>query len=240
MGIRHIIYTVLAVFLFLQGCAPIYVPNASHSHLLDKKKEFNANARAGTNGFDLHGAYAFSDNLGVVGGASFGSQEVTHSDGSVNEDFHEHTYGELGMTYFRPFGKIGRFELLGGLGFGSSSSVDDFDFLNLNQGEEVRTTGKYNKVFGQSNIGIETGFVEAGLAVRLAQITFTEFETNSQIITEAESGTFFEPAAFARFGSNNFQVEAQYGVATPLNRDELPFSFEPFWLSVGVNINLKP
>jgi len=224
----------ILVVLLIQACSPIYVANSYQTPLLDEKGELNGNIQVGSNGSDIQGAYAISDHLGVAAAASYAKMEAVQG-GTVNEDYHKHTYGEAALTYFKPFG-IGRFELLGGLGLGSASAVDNFDFTGSNS--EERTDGNYNKVFAQTNIGLETGIIETGLSLRLAQVTFTEFETDNQFYDGSEGGTFFEPAVFARLGWKNVKLEAQYGVIAKL-QDDLYYPYQPFHLSVGLNVNLK-
>lgn len=234
MRIRHIVLTVLPMLLFLfQACAPIYVASSHQTPLLDKKGELNGKVQAGTHGIDVQGAYAFSDHLGMTAAGSFAELEAVQG-GTVNENYHKHSYGEAALTYFRPIGGIGRFEIMSGLGLGESSAVETLTF----SGAEERTTGKYNKLFVQSNIGLETNFIEAGLALRLAQVTFTEFATETLIYEETEGGTFFEPAAFVRLGWKNIKLESQVGVNALLQEDAY-FPYQMMHFSMGINVNLN-
>lgn len=193
--------------LLISGCASVYIPSAQHTHLMDKKGELHAAAHAGTNGADIQGAYAISDRMGLVAAASFGSSD------EEGEDFHKHSYIELGADYFRPIGKIGRYEALGGLGVGSAESVTQYNFFGP---QEVQATGDYTKIFLQNNFGLETGPLETGLVLRLSHVVFTEFETSSMTYNESKAGTFFEPAIFARLGWKNVKIESQVGISGPL------------------------
>jgi hypothetical protein len=107
-----IIVVVLVVFT-LQACAPVYIPSARHTHQLDKKGEISAAVYSGTNGVDGQAAVAVSDKVGILGAGSFGTNEEEGS-----PDYHRHSYGELGVEYFRAIGRIGRLELIGGGGLG--------------------------------------------------------------------------------------------------------------------------
>lgn len=230
----RIILPVLSVFLFaISACAPVYNPSARHTHLLDQKGEVHASVQAGTNGMDMQGAYAVSDNVGFVAAASWlstnGSSDYTGS------DFHEHRYGELGLSYFETFGKAGRIEVLGGFGMGEAESIDRYDFFGP---QEVRATGKFNKLFLQGNAGIETGALETGVAVRLSQVTFTEFKTSDESYGEKESGAFFEPAAFVRLGWQNIKIESQLGIAGPINGD-VPFDYVSALFTVGLHFSFN-
>lgn len=215
----------------IQACAPVYIPSARHTHQLDHKGELSGAAFVGTNGIDLQGAYAVSDRFGFAGAASFGDNEE-----EGNEDYHEHSYGEIAVEYFRVIGNIGRFELLGGAGLGSATSVDNYAFSGTDRA--VQATGRYNKLFLQSNIGLETDWVETGLALRLGQVRFTEFETSATTYEEAEAGTFFEPALYARLGWKNIKIEGQLGTADLL-QEEVAFDYRPALVSLGIHLNLS-
>ncbi|WP_445666444.1 hypothetical protein [Fodinibius sp. AD559] len=221
----------LLISVALSSCAPVYVPNARQTNLMEKQGEFHGAAHAGTNGGDIQLAYAMFDHVGIFGSTSFKTDEET---GDTDQDYHKHRYGEFGAIYFHPIGNIGRFEALGGFGLGRAEAVDQYDVFGPN---EVRAEGSYHKAFAQTNIGLETSAFETGVALRLAQITFSEFETSSMSLGEAESGTFFEPAAFARLGWKNVKIESQLGVATLL-QDEVAFDYESLFFSIGLHFQI--
>jgi len=221
----------VAILVLGSSCAPVYVPNARQTNMMSEKGELHASAQAGTNGGDLQLAYAVSDKFGLFGSGSFKSDKTS---GNSDSDFHEHRYGELGAIYYRPFGNIGRFEALAGLGFGEAEAVDQYEIFGPQQ---VRATGRYNKFFTQANIGLETDPFETGLALRMGQVTFNEFETSNNSLQETESGTFFEPAVFARLGWQNFKLESQLGIAGLL-QDEVAFDYESLFFSVGLHLQL--
>lgn len=228
------LFTIL--LLIQSSCAPVYVPNTYHSYLMDQKGDLHAAVYTGTNGIDIQGGYAVSENVGLVAAASFGKREDdTNSDGSLDADFHKHNYGEFGLSYFHPFGGVGRFEALGGFGFGSAETVTQYDFFGP---EVVRATGSYNKFFVQSNVGLETGALEAGVAIRLGQVVFNEFETSDETYGDSEAGTFFEPGVFARVGWKNIKIESQFGLSGLL-QDEVAFDYEPGILSIGLHLQLN-
>jgi hypothetical protein len=199
--------------------------------MLSEKGELHASAHAGTSGGDIQLAYAMSGKFGVFGAGSFKADEASEDPDS---DFHEHRYGEVGAIYYRPLGKVGRFEVLAGLGLGRAEGVDQYEVFSPQQ---IRATGNYNKLFTQANIGLETDPFEVGLALRLGQVTFTEFETNSASLKESESGTFFEPAIFARLGWKNVKLESQLGLAGLL-QDEVAFDYESMFFSLGLHFQL--
>jgi len=222
-----LILSVIAV-----GCAPVYVPNARHTHQLNERGEMSLSGHSGTNGADVQGAYAVSDNIGVLAAVS-----IARDDENESQDFHRHTYGEIGIQYHTTLGKIGRVEMMGGYGRGSASAVDTYNFNETPS--KVKATGKYGKFFVQQNIGLETKVVDVGLALRLGHVIFTEFETNNAIYDDNKSATFFEPGLFVRLGWQTVKLEAQLGYSVPIQGDnQVKFQYEPFFVSFGVQLKL--
>ncbi|NGP88508.1 hypothetical protein [Fodinibius halophilus] len=229
---KHMMVLVLGLSgLLFSGCASVYVPSAQHTNLMNEKGELHAAAHAGVNGGDIQAGYAVSDNFGIIGAASFGSSE---EEGTA-DDFHEHSYAEIGGTYFRPIGTKGRYEVMAGVGAGSAESVTQYNFFGPQQ---VKATGDYTKVFLQNNIGVETGILEAGVAIRLGHVIFRKFETSNTTYEESERGTFFEPSAFARLGWKNVKFETQVGVAGPL-QDDIAFDYRTLLFSLGIHLQFN-
>jgi len=222
-------YVIGLLFVLIgTGCAPVYLPSARHAHLLDKKGELSVGGYAGINGADVQAAYAISPDIGILAAGSFDKKNDPHS-----TDYHKHRYGELGLQYQYAYG-IGRLELISGIGTGSATAVDNFSFSSSN----IQATGSYNKYFIQPNVGLETNIFEAGLALRMGRVVFTEFKTNSSRYTDNKSADFFEPALFAGLGGRHLKVEGQIGVSTPLQND-IGFDYEPFFFSLGLHLDFN-
>lgn len=139
---RYTTYLFLIVLVVVVGCAPVYVPNARHTHQLSEKGEIAAGGYAGTNGSDVQLAYAVSDDFGVLAAGSFIQ--------NTESDFHKHKYGEFALQFQEAF-NTGRFEVMTGYGFGTTTT-DGY-------------TGNYGKFFLQPNFGLETNFIDAGFAL---------------------------------------------------------------------------
>lgn len=227
-----ILVATAGLLLIQTACAPVYVPNTRQTPLLDKKGELHAAVHTGTNGAHLQAAYAVSDRFGLVGGFSKSKNETEED---LSPDYHKHTLGELGVAYFRSLGRIGRLEALGGLGFGTAEAVDQYDFFGP---QEVRAEGSYNNIFLQGNIGLETGVIETGVALRLNRVNFTQFETNSSTYNETEGAFFFEPALFGRLGWKNIKIEGQYGFSSPFD-PEVAFDFQLWYFSLGIQFQIN-
>lgn len=224
----------LILLFTVAGCAPVYIPSARQTHLLNEKGEASAAVYSGTNGTDAQLAYAVSDHFGVIGATSFDWGNGSESDG----DYHEHWYGEAGLQYQTALGQVGRFEFMGGAGTGSATSRDVYSFNNTQN--EVRATGKFNKLFVQSNIGLESKVIETGLAMRLGHVMYNEFETSRSRYATDLKATFFEPALFARLGWEEVKIEGQIGYSRPLSSEnDIGFEYQPFFLTLGAHLNLK-
>ncbi len=221
----------LMVALIAAGCAPVYVPSARHTHQLNEKGEASLSSYSGTNGADVQLAYAVTDNIGILGAVSIAR------DDEDDEDFHKHTYGEIGVQYYDNIGGIGRFEFMSGFGRGSASALGTYNSIFNDTSSEIRATGKYGKFFVQPNIGLETDVVDAGLSFRFGHVIFTEFETSSATYDENESGTFFEPGLFVRLGWQTVKLEGQIGYSMPTN--QVAFDYKSFFLSLGFQMKLN-
>jgi len=216
--------------LTFQGCAPVYVPNAYHVHQLDDSGDFSGGIYTGTNGLDVQAAYALNNSVFVLGAGSFGN-----SDYSSEDSYQSHRYAEGGVGYFKPFNKFGRFELLGGLGFGSSEASSKYFFFEPN---EVTAKGNYSRVFIQANNGMERKHFDIGMALRLAHVSFGEFETTSSVYEGSNSSVFFEPMLYVNVGWEKVKFVTQVGISDPLI-DDLSFGYEPLFFSIGLKGNFR-
>ncbi len=227
MNNKTTILTALAVIsiVMMSACAPVYVPTAKHTPMLEEKGEMDLALQGGTNGFDVQGAYAITDKLGVIGAVS-----ASDTEGSSSNSDHKHFVVEGGLDYFKKLGERGRFEAIGGLGFGTSEAKGEYNF----QGTQTLTAkGSFSKYFLQSNIGLETKAADVGLALRMTQMVFSKFETSGTTYNDTKTGTFFEPSIFARLGWKKLKIETQLGFSAPFQQN-LDFQYEPFTLSLGV------
>src|SRR5690606_62206 len=142
-------YILLAGFLAIQACSPVYIPNNSNVPLFTEKGEIQLGAYHGTNGTDLQAAVSIVDHLAVMG-----NFEISVHEDEDPDKHHKHRFGELGIDFYDTFGKMGRFEFYGGYGRGKSEAYDDFNFWNSSTNDMVRAEGKFERWFLQGNIGM--------------------------------------------------------------------------------------
>lgn len=218
---------ILCLLLAASACTTIYVPTAKHTHFLEEKGELDIAIYSGTNGVDVQGAYAITNELGVVAAISVADRE-----GSADPE-HRHFVVEAGADYFKKIGKFGRFEGLVGLGIGTAEAEDIYDFFGP---LIVSAKGTYSNIFLQTNLDLETKIADIGIALRMNQIMFSKFKTSNVIYNEMEAGTFFEPSVFVRLGWNRLKVEYQMGYSAPL-QNNVGFLYEPFTFSLGIRYN---
>lgn len=208
------------------------MPSAHQTPLLNKKGEVSAGVYSGTNGTDIQLAYAASDHIGVLAAGSF-----YHSDRAGSTEGHGHSYGELGVQYHRALGRVGRLELMTGMGTGSAYSNGTYSFANTTS--SVKATGDYNKIFIQSNIGLETEVIDLGVSSRFGHAMYSQFETDETVFNERRSATFWEPSLFTRLGWKGIKLEVQLGSSVPMKEEaQVEFDYQPFFFTIGLNINL--
>lgn len=162
---RIMLFSLGTVFVLFSACAPVYIPSARHTHFMGKKGELHASSvLTSTNGGDIQAAYAVSEHIGINAATSFGNNDEQSS------DYHKHRYGEIGMTYFRPIGDIGRFEALGGVGFGSAESIDHYEcFRSAGSAGHWRITASFYA--GQYRIKDRSIRNGSGLAAHVGKLT---------------------------------------------------------------------
>ncbi|MDZ7682360.1 MAG: hypothetical protein U5J63_11775 [Fodinibius sp.] len=211
----------------------MYVPSARHTHQLNEKDEFVAAGYAGSNGTDVQLAYAATDHIGILAAVSF--RNAQHDEGEFNRN---HRYGELGMQYHYELGEMGRVEFITGYGRGSSTS-DNF-WASDSSSRDGRVTGDYHKIFLQPNIGLESSWVETGLALRIGYVGYLDFRPDLPSRSDNTSATFFEPAFYLRLGSEDIKVEGQVGYSSVIQREQdLAFGYEPLFVSLGMHLRLS-
>jgi len=204
------------------GCIPVYMAPATNAPLLSSRGEIQAAGYSGTNGLDLQGAFAVTDEIGIVA-------DISTNRRGDDSDFH--TYGELGAGYFTRFGAGGRFEAFGGAGMGESGGEATW------LGETIVARGTYVRGFGQADVGYCSDIVDVGLAARLAYVAYT-FEKRTNGPVDANE-LFFEPVGFVRVGYRWVKVGAQVGLTLPMLGGEQTVDTFPLHVSLGVHTKFR-
>ena len=154
---KNIFYFILIITL--SSCSTIYVPNKVNTPLFTNEGDMNASVNIGTSMFDIQGAYAFSEDMGLmVNGNAINSEDLNYG------------FIETGVGYFDSISKRGRVEIYGGGGMGNSD------------GE------LFSRFFVQPAIGITGNIFDGSIAVRLSNVNFLESNENGFLIEPVLTG----------------------------------------------------
>jgi len=203
--------------LLITACQPTYVANPSNIPLLTQNGEMQGGLSAGTNGFNLQGAWAPVEHVGVLVNAS----TFTVTDSLLEPDFRRSTV-EVALGGWTRLSKYMRFEAFVGTGWGITG---DFPQRDL-----------YRKYFLQPNFGHSGRYCDLGFSPRLSLIQHNE---QRGVVNPPElplSSLFFEPTLQARAGYEEFKFQFQVGPSIPLGTNQL--DFRRWQVSVGVNLTL--
>ena len=210
----------LGLLLFAGSCAPVYVPNTINTPLLSNQGEFQASFNLGLAGFDPQFSYAVTDHIGVMVNGSFANRTSDSTD-----NFHKHRFVEAGSGYFQKIGTSGRFETYGGAGFGRLQAEYDNELWMTHS--DVNCL----RFFVQPAVGASTDIFDGSLAARFVVLNLKQESKNS-------TGIFVEPAITAKVGYQYAKAVFQFGLAIPLNKNNMEFNYQPFIFSVGMQATL--
>ena len=223
----------LFIVLILTGCAPVYVPNTVNAPLFSGKGELMVSAFGGTNGYDAQFAYALTDHIAFLANGSYQSKKF---DSNSTKDYHKHYFGEIGGGYFTQLGEHGRFECLGGYGFGQSETGYDFTFLDNNSGV---AKGLFDRYFIQTDLGTSANFdyLNMGIAIRGTYVNFYKFTTGNEVYNNTQSNFYVEPAVFVRAGWKYIKFQFQFGGCISTQKNPT-FNCQPIMVSAGLVFNI--
>ena len=228
----------LLLCVAMVSCAPAYNPNALHIPLYTSKGEIHAAAYVGTNGFDAHTSYSPAENYTIAAAVSYQS----NIDSFYSS---KRTMGELAVGYYTSLERVGRIDLMAGVGTGHthSSIVEERKLQAFGKGWLTEFSGSFIRYFVQGSVGLPLDHSlsskgepqsETGIAVRSTLVTFYRVDTSSRPPDYVDN-LFFEPVFFARTGWENVKVELQAGVSFPLNR-KVAYDWQMFHCAVGFHL----
>ena len=213
------IFYFIAIIPLVYSCAPAYTPNMVNTPLFTSEGEFQATIGTGTSGIDPQLAYAIDDHVGIMLNASFANRTDTNY-----KNFHKHLFAELGVGYFLPLGKTGRFEIFGGGGMGSINAKYE---NNIFYG---RSRALLTRIFIQPSIGISTSAFDGAFTPRFVFVNINNIKSTENSKTFEP---FFEPTLTAKVGWKYVKMMYQIGLSFPLV--ELKnYTNQPFMFSIGL------
>ncbi len=217
---RHSFLAIVVFGLITGSCTPAYIPNVVNSPMFSNKYEFNASLHGGISGFDAQLAYAVTDHFGIMTNGSFADRTSDSTD-----NFHKHSFVEMGAGYFDKIGPNGRFEVYGGFGMGRVQAFYEneiwYDFARV----------KYRRFFIQPAIGAASGVFDGSFATRLVVTDFYQGSAKN-------TGVFVEPVVTAKVGYKYVKSVFQLGFSLPLNGHEVDYEYQPFIFTVGIQANI--
>lgn len=206
--------------LLTAACAPAYVPNVVNTPMLTERNDLNLAVYTGTAGFDMQGSFAISDNIGIMVNGSLADRTNDSTD-----NYHKHAFFEFAPGYYTKFGSSGVVEIYGGYGQGwVDSYYNSSIFLNYSK-------ANISRVFIQPGVGATTSVFDGNFSSRLVLVTINQDNIS-------ETGFFLEPVLTGKIGYKWFKFVAQMGLSVPFNSNDIHFEYQPFMISLGMQLNL--
>ncbi len=255
--------SIFTLSLLLMGCTPLlYIPNKINAPLMAEKNDFRVNLGINQTGgpasFEGQGAYALSDNVGIMVNYSGLSKAEEGNNGQ-----HYHHLLEGGIGVFEDYGKeldhgkLFRAELFLGAGKGWARDVVIYDpFVLFGSPPPPETNfykGRYQRYFIQPAVGLAGNVVGGSFSLRCSWVSFQQFlhEVNgAQNVINYNGGLAFatiEPAFTVRVGYKGIKFFTQIGNLFPLGSDNSDFNevtnFENIFLGyarISTGITLSP
>ncbi|HEY0652334.1 MAG TPA: hypothetical protein VGD65_04360 [Chryseosolibacter sp.] len=217
------------ILLVATSCAPTYIPNLRNSPMFTQKGEVQLNFQVG-NGLNGQGAWAISENFGVIGSYSY--LERSGADQS-SPDYRKHTFGEAGVGYFKNTESM-FIEVFGGYGEGTGFSDDALAFLGSSG---YTASGNYKRYFLQPAFGMNKKIMFVSFVPRFSLVEFTEFSTGGvRYLVDEDPTLFFEPAVIGRVNFHkNFYFTFQGGLSVPVSNDPF-FEYRLMQISSGLGV----
>lgn len=234
----------LTAVLF-QSCNTMYVPTMQNVPLLQEKNEVRATLGLS----NLQGAYAVTDNIGVIANgyysnvtSVFDQNSIVYSYTTERNIFHI----EAGGGYFKKLSDNAIFECYGGLGFGNSS-FKKFDSDSLSALPVLKSTffTKTARFFVQPSIGYTIDNFDVAFSTRFIVQNYYGVDTSgftkidlydNKLLNIDQPFLFMEPAITLRFGYKYLKFHAQAIFSYKYNVDRL--NYMPFVFNVGIHVNI--
>lgn len=215
-----------------------YMPNMQQIPLLREEGEVRAagalvwESSGHVGGFDMQGAYAVNDHLGVL-------MNLCHYFGGEGYDVQAHeehgSLFELGAGRLQPLGKHWVAEGFGGIGRGGIVS----------QHPGTTTEANFWRLFIQPSIGYASRNFDGAVAARLcyldhgdARMIGTDTDQYEEALNDMlNTGRFmFEPGATIRFGGRSWKIQLQYVYSINLSTP-IPMLDDNYSVGLQFNIN---
>jgi hypothetical protein len=214
------IFNLSCIIIIVWACAPAYIPNVVNTPLLTGKNDLNLAVYTSTAGFDAQSSFAVTDQIGIMANGSWADRT---SDSSNN--FHKHAFFEGGLGYYSRFGNSGVADVYAGYGYGWVESNYDVGFYTDYANATI------SRIFIQPGVGAVTDIFDGSFSSRLVMVTISQGNVS-------ETGYFIEPVLTGKVGYKYVKFVAQMGMSIPFDKDQFDFEYQPFMISLGMQVNL--
>ncbi len=225
----------IIILLLFTSCSTLYTPNTRNAPLFREQGEAQLSGYLTSAGIEGQVAYALTDHIAAIGSYVYGSSKET-------KYTYKNSYGEIGFGFFDR-SRSARYEILGGYGFGQSTSYDQYSFFGLNN--TVEATAKMQRIFIQPSIGTNGRNFNLIFTPRLTWVDYTEFSTSASVpppLTNnmkpnEKAQIFLEPALTTKFRlQGNLHGIFQLGIALPMN-GEVYYKYQSLQATIGIQID---
>ena len=224
----------ISLFAFSSYGQYLYVPGSLNMPLATNKGEIKGTASLGNGGVELQGSYCIDSHMVVCINGMYGSRWASNTSGTV------------GCGYYTSFSSRGRFEIMGGGGYGV-----DFEWVEwlTYPGQLVEVNAKLPRVFVQADLGYVKNHVELGFGIRVSEIfyrgtvTTSLFGAHDSVISKTTNSLagqelFLEPCIMVSFGGKNIKVHLSAGLSGMISGYEFrSYDILPT-ASLGVTFNI--
>jgi hypothetical protein len=197
--------------------------------MFTQKGEVQLNAQVG-NGYNAQGAWAITENFGVIGNYSYLKRTINSDDPL---DYRKHTIGEFGLGYFKNYESM-FFEVFAGYGEGMGYSNDSYFFIS---GSNF-ASGNYKRYFIQPAFGLNKKTMFVSFVPRFSMVDYTEFAQGAnRFVVNEDPTVFFEPSVIGRVNFDaHFYFTFQGGFAAAVSGE--PF-FQHRFTQFGMGLGLR-
>jgi hypothetical protein len=225
----------LLLALALPACSPkYYAPNTHNIPLLTRDGDYSAAFAFGDSRGELQGAYALTNDLGVLLNAAY----FDHRD-DADGDGGEGGLLEVGFGWQHPLDERFHLAVFGLLGGGNVENHFP-STVSANPGTTGVIEADLSRFGVQPVIAFRSTYVEAAASARVVALRYSGVtgslvyagEDQAQYLASRSAHTLFEPALTVRAGLPEVKVQLQLGWS--INRGHSEFRQEEGHLTAGI------
>ncbi|MEI6347524.1 MAG: hypothetical protein WCP69_06225 [Bacteroidota bacterium] len=235
----------IGVTIISQSCNIMYRPNMQNVPLLSEKNE----VRATIGPTDFQGAFAVTDNLGIMVNGSLVNGQTQSNFDNFNSNYttqvSKGSLIEAGVGYYKPLNENALFEVYGGVGAGKNSIVSS-EFSNGISFVNSSIYANSSRFFVQPSIGFSNDYVDFAFSTRFVLQKYSKIDTLGYTTTMLYNDdllnidqpifAFLEPALTLRIGYKYVKFHAQAMYSYKYNSE--PLNYFPVNVNVGIHINI--